>query len=129
MTRTAVVLGMAALGRPEPAPDCACATDIAGSSAISKGIMSLIELSFQLGCDRLIYRVPTYSIGSKKNYFSAKVLIKNFLASASLVARVGRSGLTRTIINTPAILGNSNLHFASLSSRVLPGKNGESRSR
>src|SRR5438034_11835993 len=120
MIRTAVVLGIAALGRPGAVPDCACAMDIAGSSAITKGIMNFIELSFQLGCDHA-YIEHLRTLSTQKNYSSAKVLIKNFLASANLISRVCRSELTRTIINTPAILGNSNLHFASLSSRVLPG--------
>jgi len=35
----------------------------------------------------------------------------------------------RTIISTPAMLENNNLHFVSLSSRVRPGMNGNNRSR
>ena len=49
MTRTEVVFGIAALGRPEAAPDCACATDAARSTAMNKGIVNFIELSFQFG--------------------------------------------------------------------------------
>ena len=43
MTRTEVVFGIAALGRPEAAPDCACATDAARSTAMNKGIVFLLD--------------------------------------------------------------------------------------
>src|SRR6516165_9990124 len=45
MTSTSVVLGIATLGTPEPAPDCDCATDAPGIAAISKGIMNFIGFS------------------------------------------------------------------------------------
>lgn len=35
----------------------------------------------------------------------------------------------RAITNTPTMLENNSLHFASFSSRVWPGTNGSSRSR
>jgi hypothetical protein len=119
MTSTAVVLGIAMLGTPEALPDCDCATDAAGSTAISKGIINFIGSPL----DPVWYRptsnrVRTYSIDSKKIYSSAKLFMKKFLACSNLCSRILGSGVTRTIINTPAILGNNNLHFASLSSRV-----------
>ena len=47
MTSTAVVLGMATLGTPEAPPGWDCATDAAGSIAISKGICEFHWLSSQ----------------------------------------------------------------------------------
>src|SRR5882762_1952257 len=46
MTSTAVVLGIATLGTPEASPECDCATDAAGSTAISKGIVNFIGYPF-----------------------------------------------------------------------------------
>jgi hypothetical protein len=54
----------------------------------------------------------------KTFYSSAKHLIKKFLASINICSRLRGAEVRRAIINTPAILGNSNLHFASFSSRV-----------
>src|SRR5258708_33975786 len=42
MTSTAVVLGIATLGRPDGAADCDCATAATGSIAMRKGIMGFI---------------------------------------------------------------------------------------
>src|SRR5215467_7508631 len=47
MTSTSVVLGIATLGTP---PDCDCATDAAGSAAMSKGIMDFIRFTSRLFC-------------------------------------------------------------------------------
>src|SRR5215469_12291299 len=44
MTNTSVVLGIATLGTPEALSDWDCATDAAGSAAISKGIMNFIRV-------------------------------------------------------------------------------------
>jgi len=107
MTNTAVVLGIAMLGTPEVLPDCDCAAAAAGSSAISKEIISFSG-----------NRVRAYSMVSKKIYAAARLFKKNFLASINLCSRFSGSGITRTIIKTPAILGNNNLTFASLSSCV-----------
>jgi hypothetical protein len=87
MTRTAVVLGIAALGRPEAVPDCACAMDIAGSSTISKVIITFIKLSFQFGIVHF-YIEDFRPLFAQKNYSSAKVLMKNFFASLNLTSRV-----------------------------------------
>src|SRR2546423_1047372 len=46
MTSTAVVLGIATLGTPEAPPECGCATDAEGSTAISKGIVNFIGYPF-----------------------------------------------------------------------------------
>jgi hypothetical protein len=52
-----------------------------------------------------------------KNY-PAKQFMKKCLASINLCSRFSGSEVMRAIINTPAILENNSLHFASLSSRV-----------
>src|ERR1700730_18635924 len=45
MTSTAVVLGMAPVGKLWPAPVCDCAKDGTGSTAISKAIMNFMVVS------------------------------------------------------------------------------------
>lgn len=45
MTSTSVVLGIAMLGTPAAVPDCDFASDAAGSTAMSKGIMNSLALS------------------------------------------------------------------------------------
>src|SRR5205823_11479519 len=88
-----------------------------------------ILLLFQFGIGVFLIRVLSYSYRFKKIYSSAKHFMKNLLASIRNCSRLWGSGLTRAIINTPAMLGNSSRIFACFSSRVLPGTNGRNRSR
>src|SRR5215469_7289224 len=70
MTNTSVVLGIATLGTPEALSDWDCATDAAGSAAISKGIMNFIGLSSRSVWYRPAKRVRPYSLSTKKLLFS-----------------------------------------------------------
>ena len=68
MTSTAVVLGMATLGTPEPAPDCDCAADAAGIAAISKGIINFIGFSSRFGL--IAFYKSTYVLFKIKKIYS-----------------------------------------------------------
>src|SRR6266481_929660 len=71
MTSTAVVLGMAPLGKPWPLSSCDCATDSTESAATSKEIVYFIRFSSRLKfAINLIIRVRKYSLRSKKLRFS-----------------------------------------------------------
>src|SRR5271169_4138513 len=71
MTSTAVVLGIAMLGTPEVPPDGDCATDAAGSTAISKGIIKFIGSPLDSVCyPSFLNRVRPYSFDAKKLFFS-----------------------------------------------------------
>src|SRR4029077_18821954 len=118
MTNTAVVLGMAPLGKLWAASGCDCAKDRAGSTAISKGIMNFIGFSSRLSFVSLSPIEYYRTLLDEKNYCSAKLLMKKFLASIKICSRLCGSELTRAIINTPAMLANNNLIFLHLSSRV-----------
>ena len=119
MTITAVVLGTATLGKFEVDCDCDCATDAtAGSIAVRKGIMNfIVSLSIQ-SVSFCFNKEYDRTLISQKIYASAKDFMKKFLASVNICSRLWGSGVKRAIANTPAILGNNNLHFASFSSRV-----------
>ena len=46
--------------------------------------------------------------GQKKPYFSAKLFMKKFLASNNICSRFSGDKVIRTLVNTPAMLGNNN---------------------
>jgi len=68
ITSTAVVFGIATLGTPDPAPDCDCATDAAGSAAIRKGIMKFIISPLESICFAAICKSTTVLLRIKKIY-------------------------------------------------------------
>jgi len=85
MTSTSVVLGIARLGTPEATPDCDCAMD-AGRHC--HHVFHRVTFSIQFGFVPLLIRVRSYSLGCKKNHSSAKLFMKNFLASINLCSRI-----------------------------------------
>jgi hypothetical protein len=88
MTSTAVVLGIAMLGTPEAPPDCDCATDAAGSTAISKGIINFIgsPLDSVWCCSTVIDYDRT--LLAQKTCSSANHFMKKFVASINLCSRL-----------------------------------------
>src|SRR4029077_13001916 len=95
MTSTAVVLGMAPLGKLWPASGCDCAKDRAGSTAISKAIMNFIGVSSRFSLvPFLLVRVLSYSIGGKKLLLSEALDEK--------VSRVHQNLLTPLRVRTDA---------------------------
>src|SRR5215472_9098636 len=68
MTSTAVVLGIATLGTPEPAPDCDCATEAAGIAAISKGIMNFIGFSSGFNLELFLFYKSTHVLFKIKKF-------------------------------------------------------------
>src|ERR1041385_1321288 len=130
MTSTAVGLGLAMLGTPdEAAPDCDCAAAAAGSTDIRRGIMKFIGIilsifslvrflvwllmcSFeaQLISSATRLKITTVLYWSQKNlpHSWVKLFTKNFLASDSICSRLWGDEVTRTLVNTPAILESNN---------------------
>src|SRR5215469_15283980 len=91
MTSTSVVLGIATLGTPEPAPDCDCATDAPGIAAISKGIMNFIGFSSRFS---IRVRLYSYRVKKKKLLFSEALYEK--------VPRLDQNQLTPLRVRTNA---------------------------
>src|SRR5215471_18634493 len=80
MTNTSVVLGIATLGTPEALSDWDCATDAAGSAAISKGIMNFIRVILSI----------SFVCPYPKEYGRTLLVSKKLLFSEALYEKVPR---------------------------------------
>src|SRR6266851_1545751 len=108
MTSTAVVLGIAALGKPWETPDCDCATDAMGSIAMRKGIINFTGYPFDsVWLSFCFLKEYDRTLRGQKNYSSAKHFIKKFLASINICSRLWGDEVIRTTVSTPAILENN----------------------
>src|ERR1700741_3321126 len=98
MTSTSVVLGIAALGKPEATAGCDCATDATGSTAMSKGIRNFIgsPLDSVWYC-RASHKEYDHTLFGQKIYSSAKHFIKKFLASINICSRLCGDKVIRTV--------------------------------
>ena len=107
MTSTSVVGGMATLGMPEAGPDCDCATDATGSSAMRKGIIDFIGVSSRFGSDSYHIKSTFVLFKDKKKLIFSEALYKKFLASINICSRFWGDKVIRAAVNTPAMLGNN----------------------
>src|SRR6266478_8624437 len=94
MTSTAVVLGIARLGRPDAAPDCDCANDTSGSIAMRKGIVNFIgyPLDSVLVSFCFLKRVRPYSFRTKKLLLSEALYKKVPRLHQHLLTPLGGQG-------------------------------------
>jgi hypothetical protein len=96
------------LGRPDAAPDCDCANDTSGSIPMRKGIVNFIGYPLDsVLVFLLLEKSTTVLFPDKKNYSSAKLFIKKFLASINICSRLWVDKVSRAAVSTPAILGNN----------------------
>ena len=107
MTSTSVVLGIATLGTPEAAPDCDRAMDPTGSIATRKGIVNFICQPLDSIWHHCLKEYDRTLSKAKKIYSSAKHFIKKFLACINICSRLWGDKVIRTVVSTPAILGNN----------------------